>query len=68
MKTVKIGTSEMNLQSLKSLTPSFNKFFEWAAETFTVDYHKQLEAHLEDADNHHDLERRMQVLMRRGMM
>ena len=58
----------MNLASLKSLTPSFEQFFDWAAKTFTVDYRKQLEAHLEDADNHHDLERRMQILMRRGMM
>lgn len=44
------------------------EFWDWVKKTFTVDYQKEIEAYLADCNNHADLEQRMKLLMRRGMI
>ena len=44
------------------------KFWEWVKKTFAPHYVKEIEHFLADATDHYDLEHRMNVLVRRGMI
>lgn len=43
-------------------------FLEWVKLTFTPDYQKEIQEYLDDSVNHYDLEQRMAILIRRGMI
>jgi hypothetical protein len=43
-------------------------FWEWVKQTFTPHYVKEIEQFLSDATDHYDLEHRMNILVRRGMI
>jgi hypothetical protein len=43
-------------------------FLKWVEETFTPNYRKEIDAYLGEATDNYDLERRMVVLMKRGMI
>ena len=43
-------------------------FWEWVKKTFAPHYVKEIEHFLADATDHYDLEHRMNVLVRRGMI
>jgi len=43
-------------------------FQKWVQETFTSNYRKEIDDYLNESVDNYDLERRMQVLMKRGMI
>ena len=44
------------------------EFWEWVKKTFQQSYQKEIEQYLAEADDRFDLEHRMQVLTRRGVL
>lgn len=49
-------------------TPSLKDFWNWAKQTFTPAYRSEIEAYLAEAYDHADVERRIKILQRRGMI
>ncbi len=49
-------------------TPSLNDFWQWVKNTFTPAYRSEIEAYLADSTDHADVERRILILQRRGMI
>ncbi len=49
-------------------TPSLANFWSWVKRTFTVTYQSEIEAYLAESSSHTDLENRIRVLQRRGMI
>jgi len=49
-------------------TPSLTNFWSWVKKTFTVTYQGEIEAYLAESNSHADLENRIRVLQRRGMI
>jgi hypothetical protein len=49
-------------------TPALADFWSWVKKTFTVSYKGEIEVYLADAVDHVDLENRMRILQRRGMV
>ena len=49
-------------------TPSLANFWSWVKKTFTVTYQDEIEAYLAESNSHADLENRIRVLQRRGMI
>lgn len=47
---------------------SYNSFWAWVKATFRADYQKEIEEYLADSVSHYDLEQRIQLLQRRGMI
>jgi len=54
------------LESL--LEMSIHDILEWVRDTFTPSYRKEVEAYLADSVDVFDLERRIQILQRRGIV
>lgn len=50
---------------MKDITSTF---WEWVKQTFAPHYRNEIEEYLSQSANHYDLERRMRVLMRKGMI
>jgi hypothetical protein len=52
------------------MTDSINlkDFWNWVRETFTVPYRNEIEEYLADSSDHADVERRIKLLQRRGMI
>lgn len=46
----------------------YQQFWSWVKTTFTIDYRKEIEAYLSEAKDHSDLQNRMEVLQRRGVL
>lgn len=49
-------------------TPALADFWSWVKKTFTLSYKSEIEAYLADSIDHADLETRIQLLQRRGMI
>ena len=49
-------------------TPSLTDFWQWVKKTFTPTYRTEIEAYLADSVDHVDVERRINLLQRRGMI
>ena len=49
-------------------TPSLTEFWNWVKKTFTPSYKSEIEAYLADATSHADVENRIKLLQRRGMI
>jgi hypothetical protein len=43
-------------------------FWDWVKKSFQPSYQKEIEQYLAEAEDHFDLEHRMQVLTRRGII
>ena len=54
------------LESL--LEMSIHDVLEWVRDTFTPSYRKEVEAYLADSADVFDLERRIRILQRRGVV
>jgi hypothetical protein len=50
------------------LDMSINDLLEWVKDTFTPSYRKEVEAYLADSTDVFDLERRIRILQRRGIV
>ena len=48
-------------------TPTVN-FWNWVKRNFTLSYQSEIEAYMSDCVDHADVERKMQILIRRGMI
>ena len=48
--------------------PSVKDFWSWVEKAFTPSYQKEIDMYLGDSVDHKDLETRMQVLARRGLL
>ena len=48
--------------------PSIKDFWSWVEKAFTPSYQKEIDMYLGDSVDHKDLEARMQVLVRRGLL
>ena len=59
-----------DLKALEGVSvPSWTEAFStWVSKTFTPSYQKEIDAYLEESMDHNDLERRMNILRRRGMI
>ena len=51
-----------------TLDMSINDLLEWIKDTFTPSYRKEVEAYLADSADVFDLERRIRILQRRGIV
>jgi len=49
-------------------TPNLADFWDWVKTTFTPHYRSEIEQYLADSTDHADVERRIQILQRRGMI
>ena len=49
-------------------TPSLTDFWSWVKKTFTLTYQSEIEAYLAESISHADLENRIRILQRRGML
>jgi hypothetical protein len=49
-------------------TPSLNSFWSWVREAFTPSYQNEIKSYLEQSTDVFDLEFRMKMLARRGML
>lgn len=47
---------------------SFDSFWSWVRDTFTLSYQSEIEQYLAQATDHADLEHRMTTLSRRGLL
>jgi hypothetical protein len=47
---------------------SINDLLDWIKDTFTPSYRKEVESYLADSTDIFDLERRIQILQRRGIV
>ena len=50
------------------LDMSINDLLEWVKDTFTPSYRKEVEAYLAESTDVFDLERRIRILQRRGIV
>jgi hypothetical protein len=50
------------------LDMSINDLLEWVKDTFTPSYRKEVEAYLGESTDVFDLERRIRILQRRGIV
>ena len=48
--------------------PAINDFWSWVAKACTPSYQNGIDMYLKDSVDHKDLETRMQVLARRGLL
>ncbi len=48
--------------------PSIKDFWKWVEKAFTPSYQKEIDMYLKDSVDHKDLQARMDVLMRRGLL
>ena len=48
--------------------PSIKDFWSWVEKAFTPSYQSEIDMYLKDSVDHKDLEARMQVLVRRGLI
>ena len=49
-------------------SPSLTDFWQWVKKTFTPSYRSEIEAYLADSTSHADVENRIKLLQRRGMI
>jgi len=49
-------------------TPSLTDFWNWVKKTFTPHYRSEIEAYLAESTSHADVENRIKLLQRRGMI
>lgn len=49
-------------------TPNLSHFWDWVKKTFTTPYRQEIEAYLAESVDRFDLEQRMNILARRGMI
>jgi hypothetical protein len=49
-------------------TPSLKDVWQWVVDTFTPEYRSEVEAYLADSFDIYDLERRIVLLQKRGMI
>ena len=56
------------LKPLEGVSIPNLSFWEWVKETFTPSYRNEIHDYLSQACDHVDLEERMRVLARRGML
>lgn len=49
-------------------TPNLADFWTWVKSTFTPHYRSEIEAYLADATDHADVENRIKILQRRGVI
>ena len=49
-------------------TPSLKDVWQWVVDTFTPEYRSEVEAYLAEAFDIYDLERRIVLLQKRGMI
>lgn len=57
------------LEALEGVdAPSLNNFWDWVKKTFTADYRREIEEYLAESVDHHDVERRIKLLQKRGMI
>jgi hypothetical protein len=48
--------------------PNLDEFWVWVKKTFKPDYRKEIEAYIAEAKNHVEVEARIKLLQRRGMI
>ena len=48
--------------------PSIKDFWSWVGKACTPSYQKEIDMYLKDSVDHKDLETRMTILMRRGLL
>ena len=48
--------------------PSMSDFWSWVEKAFTPSYQNEVEMYLKDCVDHKDLQSRMNVLIRRGLI
>ena len=48
--------------------PALKNFWSWVNDAFTPDYRREIDNYLSESSNHFDLENRISVLQRRGMI
>ena len=48
--------------------PKLSDFWAWVGRTFTPSYQNEIEGYLSDSVDHKDLQNRMQILSRRGLL
>lgn len=46
----------------------YEHFWSWVKNTFTIDYRREIEAYLAEARDYIDLQNRMDILQRRGVL
>ena len=57
------------LKALEGISaPSLKEFWAWVKKTFTPAYRNEIEHYLSQATDHGDLEYRIKVLTRRGLL
>jgi len=57
------------LEALEGVSvPTSKSFWDWVLTAFTPSYQKEIEAYLADCRDHVEVEHRMTVLQRRGML
>jgi hypothetical protein len=49
-------------------TPTYKNFWNWARRTFTVSYQDEVQYYLEQSADTAELENRMKLLQKRGML
>lgn len=49
-------------------TPSLNDVWKWVVDTFTPEYASEVESYLADSYDIFDLERRIELLQKRGVI
>ena len=48
--------------------PTISDFWSWIQKAFTPSYQNEVEMYLKDSVDHKDLQNRMDILIRRGMI
>ena len=56
------------LAKFSDFIPSFSAFSQWLDDMFTASYRKEVDDYLATAVDIYDLERKMQILYRRGIV
>jgi hypothetical protein len=64
----KINFNLEPLAKFSDLIPDFNKFSSWVKETFTPNHRKEIEEYLATSVDVYDLERKITLLYRRGIV
>jgi hypothetical protein len=49
-------------------TPKISDFWSWVRKAFTPSYQNEVEMYLKDSVDHKDLQTRVDILIRRGMI
>jgi hypothetical protein len=58
----------MHIEKLKQNVPSWNTFWSWVEQSFSSDYKKEIEHFLNESTDLKDLEYKINVLKRRGLI